>query len=78
MRFCPDCENIIIPKNNRLFCRACEKEFELDPETNDYKIVKKIKHNESEFETLIVRKALKNKRISTEDREAYEELFQSS
>lgn len=43
MRFCPDCENIIIPKNNRLFCRACEKEFELDPETNDYKIVKKNK-----------------------------------
>ncbi len=78
MRFCPNCENILIPKSNKLFCRVCEKKFELDPETNDYKIVKRIKRNENEIELIIMRKTLKNNRISTEDREAHEEFFQLS
>jgi DNA-directed RNA polymerase subunit M/transcription elongation factor TFIIS len=60
MRFCPDCDNILFPKNNKLFCRACKKEFELDPKTKDYRIVKIIKHNENEFEPIIVRKTVKN------------------
>ncbi|MHA2006702.1 MAG: hypothetical protein ACXABO_13090 [Promethearchaeota archaeon] len=78
MRFCTNCENILIPKKNKLFCRACKKEFELDPKTNEYKIVKIIEHEENEFEPIIIRKALKNHRISTEDRKASEEFFQLS
>ncbi len=76
MRFCPNCENMLIPRNKKLFCRFCNKEFELDHKTNDYKIVKIIKHNENESEPIIVRKALMNYRISVRDRKAYEEFFQ--
>ncbi len=74
MKFCPDCDNILIPKNGNLVCRACEKEFKFDHNT-DYMIVKKIKHFENEFEPIIIKKALNDNRVSTEDREAYKEFF---
>jgi Zn finger protein HypA/HybF involved in hydrogenase expression len=48
MRFCPDCDNILIPRNKKLYCKACEKEFEIDPNNNDYNIVKTIKHDDKE------------------------------
>ncbi|KKL55516.1 hypothetical protein LCGC14_2254600 [marine sediment metagenome] len=75
MKFCPDCANILIPRNGNLVCRACKKEFKFDHNTNDYMIVKKIKHLENEFEPIILKKALKNNRNSQQDREAYEEFF---
>ena len=46
MKFCPECDNILIPKNKKLYCKACEKEFELNPKTDEYKIVKTIRHDE--------------------------------
>ncbi|KKK46360.1 MAG: RNA polymerases M/15 Kd subunit [Candidatus Lokiarchaeum sp. GC14_75] len=59
MKFCTDCENILIPKNGNLFCRTCKKEFEFDNNTNDYIIVKKIQHHEGEIEPIILRGVLK-------------------
>jgi len=75
MKFCPDCDNILIPKNRKLYCKACEKEFELDPKTDEYKIVKTIKHDEKESAPIIIKEGLKAERISGEDRKAFEDLF---
>lgn len=76
MKFCPNCDNILIPKNKKLFCQACEEEFDLDKsKTLDYKIIKKIKHDDKETAPIVVRGGLKNERISGNDRKAFEEFF---
>ena len=28
MRFCPYCENLLIPKQRKLYCKVCNKMFE--------------------------------------------------
>ncbi len=48
MRFCPYCDNILIPKNKRLYCKVCEKYFNFDPKIDNYTIVKTIKHDDKE------------------------------
>jgi len=75
MRFCPDCDNILIPKNKKLFCKACEKEFEIDPTNKDYNIVKTIKHDDKEAAPIVVKKVLTKPKISDQDRKAFEEFF---
>jgi DNA-directed RNA polymerase subunit M/transcription elongation factor TFIIS len=78
MRFCPNCDNILIPRNKKLYCKACNQEFELDKETEEYKIVKKIKHDEKESAPIVVKEVMKNDRISAQDRKAFEEFFSGS
>ena len=78
MKFCPNCDNILIPKNKKLFCKACNEEFELDQEKEEYKIVKKIKHDEKEAAPVVVRENMKSSRISAQDRKAFEEFFGAS
>ncbi|MHA1670019.1 MAG: hypothetical protein ACTSV5_05500 [Promethearchaeota archaeon] len=78
MKFCPHCENILIPKNKKLFCKACNEEFELDETKDEYKIVKTIKHDEKEIAPVILRDNIKSSRISAQDRKAFEEFFGSS
>ncbi len=76
MKFCPDCDNIIFPKNKKLFfCKACDKEFDLDAEAEDFKIVKKIKHDESELAPIVVKESMNSNKISAQDRKAFEEFF---
>ena len=77
MRFCPNCENILLPRNKKLYCKACNEEFELDKETEEYKIIKKIKHDEKESAPIIIKEGIKNDRISAQDRKAFEEFFGS-
>jgi len=77
MRFCPNCENILFPRNKKLYCKACNEEFELDKETEDFKIIKKIHHDEKESAPIVIKEAIKNDRISAQDRKAYEEFFGS-
>ena len=77
MRFCPNCDNILIPKNKKLYCKACDLEFELDKGEN-YKLVKTIKHDEKETAPIIVKEGLRRERISDQDRKAYEEFFDLS
>ncbi|MFX0058838.1 MAG: hypothetical protein ACFE85_06520 [Candidatus Hodarchaeota archaeon] len=78
MKFCPECDNILIPKNKKLYCKACEKEFELDPKKDEYKIIKTIRHDEKESAPIIIKEGLKGERISGDDRKAYEDLFDIS
>ena len=58
-----------------MYCKACEEEFELGELETEYKIVKKIRHDEKESAPIIVKEGLKGERISSEDRKAYEDLF---
>lgn len=67
-----------MPKNKKLYCKACEKEFELDPKTDEYKIVKTIKHDEKESAPIVIKEGIKGDRISAQDRKAYEEFFDLS
>lgn len=78
MRFCPDCDNILIPRKKKLYCKACDVEFDLDTNQQDeYKIVKTIKHDEKEIAPIIIKEGLKGDKISDQDRKAYEEFFSS-
>ncbi len=79
MRFCPDCDNIMIPRKKKLYCKACDMEFDLDTNQQDeYKIVKTIKHDEKEIAPIIIKEGLKGDKISDQDRKAYEEFFSGS
>jgi len=75
MKFCPDCDNFIIPKNKKLYCKACDKEFDLEVESDDFKIVKKIIHDEKESAPIVVKEAMGSTKISAQDRKAFEEFF---
>ena len=78
MRFCPNCDNIIIPKGGKLYCQACEEEFELpDKDQTEFKIVKRIKHDDSAESPIVIKgeSAFKSTKISNQDRKAFEEFF---
>ena len=75
MKFCPDCDNVIFPKNKKLYCKACDKEFDLKAEADDFKIVKKIKHDEKELAPIVVKEKMNGNKISVQDRKAFEEFF---
>ena len=79
MRFCPDCDNIMIPRKKKLYCKACDMEFDLDSnQQDDYKIVKTIKHDEKEIAPIVIKEGLKGDKISDQDRKAFEEFFKGS
>lgn len=61
-----------------MYCQACDESFDLsgDP-SNDFKIVKKIRHADSENSPVII-KNIKETKIGAEDRKAYEEFFSGS
>jgi uncharacterized Zn finger protein (UPF0148 family) len=70
---------MLVPKNGKLYCKACEKEFDLESsEKDDYKIVKTIKHDEKESAPIVIKEGLKGDRISAQDRKAFEEFFGSA
>lgn len=75
MKFCPDCDNIIFPKNKKLYCKACDKEFDLEADADDFKIVKKIIHDEKESAPIVVKETMSSAKISAQDRKAFEEFF---
>ena len=79
MKFCENCGNLLIPKNGKLLCKACEEEFDLDTsKTEDYTIKKSIKHDEKESAPIIVKESLRGERISGDDRKAFEDRFNIS
>ncbi|TXT67178.1 MAG: DNA-directed RNA polymerase, subunit M/Transcription elongation factor TFIIS [Promethearchaeota archaeon] len=78
MKWCKNCNNILIPKDGKLYCKACEEYFELGKNKNDYTISKKIIHDDREKSSRILKKNPREKAsISIEDRKAYEEFFTS-
>ena len=78
MRFCTECDNILIPKSKKLYCKACDKEFDLGKDQEEYKIIKTIKHDEKESAPIVVKDRISGERISGEDRKAWEDYFGSS
>ncbi|MHA1146755.1 MAG: hypothetical protein ACTSR8_00755 [Promethearchaeota archaeon] len=78
MKFCPDCNNILLPKNKKLYCKACEKEFDLGTSQDEYKIIKTIHHDDKEITPIIIKNGFKGDKISAQDRKAYEEFFGKS
>ncbi|MHA1282181.1 MAG: hypothetical protein ACTSQP_06690 [Promethearchaeota archaeon] len=76
MKFCPNCSNILLPKNGKLYCKACNEEFELKKtDQKEFKIVKTIKHDDKEITPIIVKNGFKGDKISAQDRKAFEEFF---
>jgi DNA-directed RNA polymerase subunit M/transcription elongation factor TFIIS len=77
MRFCPNCDNIIIPKGGKLYCQACEEEYALpDKDQTEFKIVKRIKHDDSADSPIVLKgDTFKSSKISNQDRKAFEEFF---
>ena len=76
MLFCPNCDNVIIPRKNKWFCRICNKEFALDTNQNDFKIIKTINHNR-DLRPIIITNSSKNRKI-TDYRKAHEDYFGKS
>ena len=55
MRFCPNCENLLITKNKKLYCRTCEVYFEMNDDIQKENItVKTIKHDEKDFDPVMI------------------------
>ncbi len=77
MRFCEKCNNILLPRNKKLYCQACDEEFDLTNNKDDYKIIKKIRHNDAETAPIVLRERFKSNRISDQDRKAHEDFFSS-
>ena len=78
MRFCPECENLLIIRGKKLYCKACNSYFEIPSDfQNDSVLVKNINHSEREFEPVIIENKLEDNHISNEYRKAYEEYFPS-
>ncbi len=75
MRFCETCGNMLIPKKGKLYCKACDEEFEIGESQEEYKIIKMIKHDDKEVAPIIIKDGLKGDRISDQDRKAFEEYF---
>ncbi len=69
---------MLIPKNGKLYCKACEEEFDLGTKNAEYKIQKKFHHDEKESAPIVMKEGLRRERISSEDRKAYEDLFSGS
>ena len=80
MKFCPECDNILIPRKKMLYCAACDTERPLKTKdgTEEYIIVKHIKHESGEALPIIVKNGLKSSKISAQDRKAHEEFFGKS
>jgi DNA-directed RNA polymerase subunit M/transcription elongation factor TFIIS len=76
MLFCPNCDNVIIPRKNKWFCRICNKEFDLDMNQNDFKIIKTINHNR-DLRPIIITNSNKNRTIA-DYRKAREDYFGKS
>ncbi len=76
MKFCEKCSNLLIPRNGKLYCKACDDKFEFsENEGSNYKIIKQISHSEEDLSPIIVKKSYQTEKISKEDRRAYEDYF---
>jgi len=75
MRFCPTCDNILIPRKKRLICRVCGEKFEVDSKLDDFTLVRVIQHDDRDDAPIIAREGLKRDIITVQERKAFEEFF---
>ncbi len=66
---------MLIPKKGKLYCKACDEEFEIGESREEYKIIKTIRHDDKEVAPIIIKEGIKGDRISDQDRKAFEEYF---
>lgn len=79
MKWCPECDNILLPSRGKLFCRACNKyhNFE-DGDEEKYKMVKTIKRDERDLTPAIMRGGVTGEKISADDRRAFDDFFRTN
>ena len=77
MKFCPQCEGLLLPKRNtdELFCRVCNKSFKPEKGQADYKMKSKIEKDRVRAKTAIVERPAHSQSISEEERRAFEDYF---
>ena len=76
MRFCSECENLLLPHMKKLYCRTCNTEFELiQNDFDEYKVKKTIKNKHIELYPVIYSEFPGIVNISSQYRKAYEEFF---
>jgi uncharacterized Zn finger protein (UPF0148 family) len=74
LKYCLECKNLLLPKDDKLYCKVCDKFFKtVKIEEDDYKVVR-MTNNDEEAEAPVIKKDLADK-VSEEDREAYEDFF---
>ncbi|MEJ2294559.1 MAG: hypothetical protein P8Y23_07285 [Candidatus Lokiarchaeota archaeon] len=56
MRFCPYCENLLLPRRRRLFCKVCNREFDICSNdcVNEYQISISTRNKVEKSEPLII------------------------
>lgn len=79
MEFCPDCDNILIPRKedpSNLFCKVCDKIVKLkNKPIEEYKISHKLRHSATTSDVIVKRKKIV---ITEEDRRGFEDLYYDS
>ncbi|MFO7796172.1 MAG: hypothetical protein R6W84_08465 [Promethearchaeia archaeon] len=54
MNYCPVCNNLLVPKDDHLYCRVCDKNYKLvKNQEGEYKNVTKLNPKE-EIEPLVI------------------------
>lgn len=83
MKFCDECGALLVPKKEKgnkkvqLICRKCGNKVTPDPEeVSDYKISSNLNHVNREKIEVVKEKSRRVKRVTLEDREAFEDFFE--
>ena len=77
MRFCPNCDNMLVPRKKTLYCKVWNDEFNFRISKDDYNLITVLNQDKNEMSPIII-KTPKRDRISEDDRKAYEEYFGKS
>jgi len=74
LNYCPKCHNLLVPKDEHLYCRVCDKDYKLvQNDKGEYKNVRRL-GAKKEVEPPVVDNELKES-ISKSDRESHEDYF---
>ncbi|MHA1652160.1 MAG: hypothetical protein ACTSYB_18415 [Candidatus Helarchaeota archaeon] len=85
MKFCDECGALLVPKKDKksnkfvLVCRKCGNKVTPDPnskEIDDYVIASDLNHVPHEKIEVVKEKGRRRKRVTDEDREAFEDFFE--
>lgn len=78
MKWCPRCDNMMVPKKNKLICSACKYELDItEKDKMNYKLSKTIHKDNSKNSPIIIRYAMNSEKISSEDRKAHDDFFRT-
>ena len=79
MEFCPDCDNILIPKKDdpsNLYCKVCDKVIKVKAKPQqEYRISHKLRHAATTSNVIVKKKKVV---ITEEDRRGFEDLYYES